>query len=341
MRNRRKAAQQEKMKSRDSDKTSPLPTSPGSCLSLSKIHSDGVLVVDKPAGISSAGMVARVKKLLGAKKVGHAGTLDPFATGVLVCCVNQGTRLARFFLHGEKKYEAVLELGIETDTQDLTGTVTSKSEDTDFDERTIREIFERFQGEIRQHPPVYSALKHEGTPLYKLARQGKAVQKPPRQVFISHLRIIDIKLSEIRFETVCSGGTYIRTLAADIGAALGCGAHLKSLRRLESSGFSIMEAIHQTELEERKQNLEIISMAHALRGMPRYVADELLGRKIKHGTPLTGKDISLKTDSEVSEALPEEVFVKVTDAENNLLAVLTPAGESGKYKYCCVFHGQS
>lgn len=329
------------MKSRDSDKTSPLPTSPGSCLSLSKIHSDGVLVVDKPAGISSAGMVARVKKLLGAKKVGHAGTLDPFATGVLVCCVNQGTRLARFFLHGEKKYEAVLELGIETDTQDLTGTVTSKSEDTDFDERTIREIFERFQGEIRQHPPVYSALKHEGTPLYKLARQGKAVQKPPRQVFISHLRIIDIKLSEIRFETVCSGGTYIRTLAADIGAALGCGAHLKSLRRLESSGFSIMEAIHQTELEERKQNLEIISMAHALRGMPRYVADELLGRKIKHGTPLTGKDISLKTDSEVSEALPEEVFVKVTDAENNLLAVLTPAGESGKYKYCCVFHGQS
>ncbi len=203
----------------------------------------GIFVIDKPENISSAAVVARLKKILGVRKAGHAGTLDPFATGVLVCCVNQATKLARFFLHSNKKYTAVLKLGVETDTQDLTGTVISRCEDINFDEKKIKSVFEKFKGAIEQVPPVYSALKHEGVPLYKLARQGKPVQKPPRPVFISCLNIIEINLPEISFEVSCSGGTYIRTLCADIGAELGCGGHLKELRRTESSGFPLMNLL--------------------------------------------------------------------------------------------------
>ena len=146
----------------------------------------GILVVDKPAGLTSAKVVARVKKLLGARKVGHTGTLDPFATGVLICCINKATKLSRFFLKGWKKYTAVLHLGIETDTQDSTGSVISVVNAVALDERFIRTVFQQFEGTIEQVPPVYSALKHKGVPLYKLARNGKPVQKPARQVTIAY-----------------------------------------------------------------------------------------------------------------------------------------------------------
>ena len=137
----------------------------------------GLLIVDKPAGISSAKVVARVKALLKAKKVGHTGTLDPFATGVLVCCINRATKLARFFLRGNKKYEAVLRLGIETDTQDPTGNITRVCNPGKFSEETIKSVFKRYEGTLTQVPPVYSALKYKGIPLYKLARRDEPVQK--------------------------------------------------------------------------------------------------------------------------------------------------------------------
>ncbi len=210
----------------------------------------GIIIIDKPENITSAGVVARVKRILDVKKAGHCGALDPFATGVMVICINQATKLAGFFLKGEKKYEAILELGAETDTQDLTGNVISTSEVADIPMETIRGVFKRFEGDIDQSPPVFSALKHKGTPLYKLARSGKPVQKPPRPVNIIRLAILEASLPEIRFEVTCSAGTYIRTLAADIGAALGCGAYLKALRRTESSGFSLEEALTIPEFEE-------------------------------------------------------------------------------------------
>ncbi|MEJ2655668.1 MAG: tRNA pseudouridine(55) synthase TruB [Desulfobacterales bacterium] len=296
----------------------------------------GVLVVDKPAGISSAKVVARVKKLLKAKKVGHTGTLDPFATGVMVCCINRATRLAGFFLRGNKKYEASLHLGIETDTQDSTGKTTRRCNQVEFSEKTIKSVFKRYEGTLTQLPPVYSALKYKGIPLYKLARSNKPVQKPARKVSIIDLKILEIHLPTIRFEVLCSAGTYIRTLCADIGASLGCGGHLKDLRRIESSGFTIKEAITIEELKDltlsNKIYNRIISMSNALKDFPCHTADNILTHKIKHGFILSKNDIKFEP-ANVSEG-----FMKIVDTEKQLIAVLKYAKNRSKYDYCCVFN---
>jgi tRNA pseudouridine55 synthase len=296
----------------------------------------GIIVVDKPPGITSAKVVARVKKLLNAKKAGHTGTLDPLATGVLVCCINQATRLSRFFLHGKKKYEAVLHLGIETDTQDSTGTVTNRYHNVDFSEKTIRSEFKRFEGNIKQLPPLYSALKHKGVPLYKLARRKRPVQKPARQVSIESLKILEIYLPFIRFEVLCSAGTYIRTLCADIGTSLGCGGHLKELRRLESSGFTIADAVTLDGLEEltlsNKSSDRIISMSNALKDMPEYVAGNVLVNKIVQGHILT------KNDFRTERINTFEGFIKIVDTHKTLVAVLKHSKSKNRYTYCCVFN---
>jgi tRNA pseudouridine55 synthase len=271
---------------------------------------NGILLVDKPEGMTSAQVVARIKKLFGVRKVGHTGTLDPFATGILICCINRATRLARFFLHGNKKYEAVLHLGVETDTQDSTGIVTSTCDDVLFSEIKIRSVFNQFKGSIEQIPPVYSALKCKGTPLYKLARRGKPVQKPARRITIFNIEILKIHLPLIHFSVSCSAGTYIRTLCSDIGKRLGCGGHLKELRRIQSSGFSIAEAVKLSELENiavyEKISHRIISMSKALQNMPEHIADRALAKKIMHGYILTKKDLK--------PLQPEttEDFIKIT-----------------------------
>ncbi len=296
----------------------------------------GLLVVDKPVDITSAKVVARVKKLFGASRVGHAGTLDPFATGVLVCCINRATKLARFFLHGNKKYQAVIQLGVETDTQDSTGTVMSTCDAVEFSDTTIRSVLKRFKGTFEQLPPVYSALKFKGIPLYKLARSGKPVQKPARRVSIFHIEILEIDLPLIRFIVSCSAGTYIRTLCADIGASLGCGGHLKELRRIERSGFSISEAVTLSELEElalsEKLSDRLTSMPSALQDLPEYIADKALAEKIMHGNIIAKKDF-----------VPEQTgspqgFIKIVDTNNDLVAVLKYTKESNRYSYCCVFN---
>lgn len=296
----------------------------------------GVIVVDKPPGITSAKVVARVKKLLKARKAGHTGTLDPFATGVLVCCINRATKLSRFFLHGKKKYEAILHLGIETDTQDSTGTVTDTCKTVEFSKETIQSAFSRFEGTIKQLPPVYSALKHKGIPLYKLARSKKPVQKPARPVSIITLKILEIHLPTIRFEVFCSAGTYIRTLCADIGASLGCGGHLKELRRIESSGFTIADAVTLEELEDltlsKKSSDRIISMSNALNGIPEHIADKVLVKKIMHGHIITKNDIMFETINAF------EGFIKIVDTDKKLVAVLQYTKDKNRYDYCCVFN---
>lgn len=296
----------------------------------------GVIVVDKPPGITSAKVVARVKKLLKARKAGHTGTLDPFATGVLVCCINRATKLSRFFLHGKKKYEAILHLGIETDTQDSTGTVTDICKTVDFSKETIQSAFSRFEGTIKQLPPVYSALKHKGIPLYKLARSKKPVQKPARPVSIITLKILEIHLPTIRFEVFCSAGTYIRTLCADIGASLGCGGHLKELRRIESSGFTIADAVTLEELEDltlsKKSSDRIISMSNALNGIPEHIADKVLVKKIMHGHIITKNDIMFETINAF------EGFIKIVDTDKKLVAMLQCTKDKNRYDYCCVFN---
>ena len=295
----------------------------------------GIVVVDKPEGISSAGVVARVKKLFGARKVGHAGTLDPFATGVLICCLNRATRLARFLLKGDKRYAASMVLGTLTDTQDATGTIIEQRGWEGLDHKSIHAAAEKFVGEIEQVPPAYSALKHKGTPLYKLARQGKAVEKPARKVRIDRLEILSIDLPEVRLAVSCSSGTYIRTLCADLGHVLGCGGHLKDLRRDASCGFALESAWSLERLadQERQGRLaeSVVPMNAALPSMPRVAADEGLADKIRHGSPLKEDDFKERP------CVSDQGVFKVVDQDDRLLAVMGESQTPGSYNYCCVF----
>lgn len=306
-----------------------------------EIESSGMLIIDKPAGISSAKVVALLKEKAGLHKVGHTGTLDPFATGVLICCVNQATRLARFFLKGSKKYQGTLILGTETDTLDMTGKVTATCDFFDFPEEHLHSVFRRFVGEIDQVPPVYSALKINGVRLYKLARKGRPVQKSARRVMISSLEILQIDLPKIDFQVSCSAGTYIRTLCADIGRELGCGSHLQRLRRIESCGFSIDQSVTLEEMEllasqgRLKDNL--ICMNDAISAMKGMVADDVILKKILYGQPIMDSDLTGKwIESETKDRF--NGFIKIVDIKNNLLAVMDTQKKDGLYDYCCVFH---
>ena len=302
-------------------------------------ESSGIIVVDKPQNITSARVVAEVKRLLDARKVGHAGTLDPFAAGVLVCCINDATRLARFLLAGNKTYDATLKLGIETDTQDMTGTVTAVKPVKDWPEDTIKLAVKKFEGQIEQQPPVFSALKHKGTPLYRLARKGTPVQKPARRVYISKIKILEVKLPLVHFEVSCSAGTYIRTLCADIGRQLGCGGHLLALTRTESSGFKIQQAIPLKRLEKRvladDSKRYLISMTDALGDMPTCIADQKLIEKIRHGKHLKKSDIEIVQSS--AKFKRQDANIKIVDDENILQAVLNYEKNRDKLSYACVF----
>ena len=301
----------------------------------------GVLVIDKPAGKSSAKTVAIVKKLLGAAKVGHAGTLDPFATGVLICCVNQATRLAQFFLRSRKSYRAVLTLGEQTDTQDATGKVVATSSVPQIQTDRLVEIFKQFEGPIMQQPPVYAALKHKGTPLYKLARKGTPVQKPPRPVAISNIHITAVQLPDIQFDVICSAGTYVRTLCADIGQRIGCGGHLSALCRTATSGFTLAEAMPPEALEayaSPEQRFALLTpMAAALKEMPEYEADQDVLQRIAHGQCLTTEHVPLGSIDESASATFGS-YLKVVDARQKLRAVIKSATDRTAYDYCCVFH---
>ncbi|MFZ0611671.1 MAG: tRNA pseudouridine(55) synthase TruB [Desulfobacterales bacterium] len=295
----------------------------------------GIIVLDKPAGMSSAKAVAAVKRLLKARKLGHAGTLDPFATGVLVCCLNQATRLAQFFLHGPKKYHAVMHLGIETDTQDVTGQVVASTATATLDSDRVVAIVRQFEGAYWQQPPAYSALKLGGVPLYRYARAGHAIQKPPRRVEIGAIRILDIELPFVRFEVDCSAGTYIRTLCADIGRRLGCGGHLRELRRLASGRFTIADAVTLPDLEvltqENRVAQRIVAMADALPEIPGIVANKSLTHTVKHGKVVRKCDVS------GGGAEGAQDLLKILDARGNLLAILKIDEGNEAFRYVCVF----
>jgi tRNA pseudouridine55 synthase len=300
---------------------------------------NGIIVVNKPADMTSASVVAFVKRKMKAKKVGHTGTLDPFAEGVLICCINKATRLARFLLCGEKTYDAVLKLGEETDTQDSTGCVIAVGNPAELTHEAIKSEFNRFKGTIEQRPPVYSALKHKGEPLYKLARRGQPIQKPARRVLISSIKIREINIPFINFEVSCSAGTYIRTLCADIGRSLACGGHLHTLKRTHASGFTLQQALTLSQVEQftlaGTLSRHVIPMADALGQMIGIRADTALKKKIRTGCRLTLTDVNLNGVIEPSSTPP--VFVKIVDRGNNLMAVIEYNCETGRLDYCCVF----
>jgi len=296
---------------------------------------DGVIIIDKPADISSAAVVNRIKRLSGVRKAGHTGTLDPFATGVLICPINRATRLARFFLNDRKRYAATLRLGIETDTQDHTGSPVAVLPVGDIPAETITRVVDGFVGQTEQLPPVYSALKHNGVPLYRYAREGRPVQKAARPVHISSIIIRSIRLPDIDFEVECSSGTYIRTLCTDIGKALGCGGHLTALARLKSSGFAMDEAISLARVEEKAAADQlsdcVIPMTDALRGIATLRVNDELREKIGYGRQLTVLDIPMSDD------MRDRPYIKLTDGENRLLAVVHVPDNKIEYQYCCVF----
>ena len=296
---------------------------------------NGIVVVDKPDGLSSAAVVARIKRLLEVPKVGHTGTLDPFATGVLICCLNRATRLARFFLKGGKTYEGVLHLGVETDTQDATGIVTGTRPVDRITPAMVMQTAQQYTGDILQVPPSYSALKHGGTPLYKLARRGVVVEKPARQVTIDRLKILDVNLPDVRFAVTCSSGTYIRTLCDDMGRSLGCGGHLKTLRRTDCCGFTSGDAVSLERLEalshQGRSGEVVIGMNAALHFMPEMIADDALARRIGNGTRL------LPGDFPVRPAVSEQGLFKIVDRDRRLLAVMGEPTSGDHYIYYCVF----
>ena len=214
---------------------------------------DGFIVIDKPAGLTSHDIVARVRRILGQKKAGHTGTLDPFATGVLPVAVGEGTKAIPFLDEAVKEYRAAMVLGATTDTQDCTGRVENEGDWTQLSAEAVRDVFDSYLGKSKQIPPMYSAVKQGGVPLYRLARKGYEVEREPREIEIYSLMIDQMDLPRIEFTVSCSRGTYVRTLAHDMGERLGCGAHLAALRRTLSGPFDLSRAVTLEELTRLKE----------------------------------------------------------------------------------------
>ena len=204
---------------------------------------DGVLLVDKAEGMTSHDVVALIRRKLEIRKVGHCGTLDPIATGLLLLTLGRGTKIQDLLMSEDKEYAGTLMLGVTTGTQDRQGEVIDQRPVPVLEENQIRAAFEKFRGDFYQMPPMVSAIKHGGVPLYKLARQGKVVEREPRLVHVYRYAVDRIALPEIDFNVVCSKGFYVRTYVHDIGEELGCGGHLKSLRRVKSGRFDVDQAI--------------------------------------------------------------------------------------------------
>ncbi|MGD2124729.1 MAG: tRNA pseudouridine(55) synthase TruB [Desulfobacteraceae bacterium] len=248
---------------------------------------DGIVLIDKDEGESSFSVVKRVKRILGVKKAGHAGTLDPFATGLLVVLLGQGTKLSSYLMAGGKTYRATLRLGVETDTIDPTGRVVRTRPVPVFKPEYIKEKASGFIGEIEQVPPAFSALKYEGKRAYKLARKGIQVALRKRKVKIHHLEIISFDLPEVTILVACSGGTYIRSLADDMGKALGSGAHLRALKRLSVGSFSVKDALRSGEMElgphESPLQDRIIALRDAIPDMEEAQVDAWTAQKIRKG----------------------------------------------------------
>jgi tRNA pseudouridine55 synthase len=247
---------------------------------------DGVLLVDKPAKMGSAEVVRAIKRLVKPRRVGHLGTLDPFATGLLPILIGEATKLAPFLEPGRKQYEGIIALGAETDSYDATGQVVARAPVPPLEPAAVVAVARRFVGEISQVPPIFSALKRAGVPLYKLARRGDQVEPPPpRIVRIEALELDLVDSEHLRLGLTCSPGTYVRTLARDIGRALGTMAYLAQLRRSATAGFVIAQAHGLQELMDEPEHLarHVIPMAEALTGMVRVEVDEWSERRLRHG----------------------------------------------------------
>lgn len=281
---------------------------------------DGILIIDKPEGLTSHDVVARVRRALHTKRVGHTGTLDPFATGVLVLLIGKATRLAQFLDKDEKEYEAVIQFGFETDTGDKTGMRTAKCglRNEEIAERLAttdwQNVLSEFRGEIEQIPPMYSAKKLAGKKLYELARQGKEIERKPIKVIVHELEIIDdakwsTPQSAVRIRVVCSAGTYIRTLAEDIGRRLGIGAHLIELRRTRAGKFTLDESENVRDLDA--STVKLLPIEEAISHLPEFVLSDERVEKTRNGMTTRTNGNQFRSDE----------IVRMVDHKGKLIAI--------------------
>ena len=279
---------------------------------------DGVLVVDKPAGPTSHDIVDRARRALQTRRVGHTGTLDPFATGVLALCVGRATRLARFLTAGEKAYSATVRLGFATTTDDLTGDPLEPERPVELTEAALREALALLVGTFDQVPPAFSARQVGGRRLYELARRGEAVARAATPVTVYALELVARGRNTLELELRCSAGTYVRALARDLGERLGTGAHLLALRRTRSGGFDIGQAVPGDALEGAAARL--VPLSGLLLELPAVVVGEEGQRRIGHGRELGREHVR----SGFPEAPVERV--RLLDGSGQLLALATPSG---------------
>ncbi|MFP3928729.1 MAG: tRNA pseudouridine(55) synthase TruB [Desulfobacteraceae bacterium] len=302
---------------------------------------EGVLLVDKAPGETSFDVVRKVRRAARTKKVGHGGTLDPFSTGLLVLMLGQATKLSPFIMAGDKRYLATIRLGVETDTHDPEGRVVREGEVPDLDEARIQEVLNGFLGEISQVPPVFSAVRVDGERAYKLARQGVEFTLDERTVTIYEARVRAVDLPEFTVEVACSSGTYLRSLAFDLGRALGTTAHLSFLRRLESGGFRVEDALSSESLtgSEGAVGLEehLIPLFRALPAARRIKVDQVLAKKIRNGYQPAGLEMGLAPGNSLS--VDETLRVVCGD---DLVAVAkvipSPVGQGGRPRIMRVFN---
>lgn len=288
---------------------------------------DLVINLNKPKGITSQEATSKVKKILRAKKAGHTGTLDPTATGVLLVCTNRATRFATYFSELNKQYRAVIKLGETTDTQDAEGTIIEKKDTIEVDEIVLKKTLQSFVGKVLQTPPMFSALKFRGKPLYTYAHKGVDIPRKPREVIIHSLELQDINLPFARFNVTCSKGTYIRTLCHDIGRQLSTGAHLFELKRTAIDLFSIQESLSIEELHTLRDDLSktgqplhdfkgVYTLDSALSWMPELKVSYSQIKAVKNGNPIRAPH-----GNGFPDVLKTAAGIKVKSPEGELLAV--------------------
>lgn len=293
----------------------------------------GVLNLNKPAGMTSHDVVDAVRKILGVQRVGHTGTLDPQATGVLPLCVGRATRIAQFLTQADKEYVMTLRLGITTDTLDATGQETGRAEEVRVGQEDFLAILPRFVGEIQQTPPIYSAKKYQGERLYRLARRGQTVERRPVTIRVYALEMLEFAPPFVRLKATCSKGTYARSLCDDIGRVLGCGGHLHALTRTRSGRFSIQDVVTLEELEARTREGRLgevlIPIADALAHLPAVRVAPEAGPLILHGNAVAAA-LVVHFPAEVARG----TVVRVLGYRKQLLSLAQTAVASGEFAAC-------
>lgn len=291
----------------------------------------GVLILDKPEGFTSFDLVARARRRFGTRRIGHTGTLDPMATGVLPLCIGQATRIAQFLTCDDKVYEATLALGASTDTQDRTGRIVETAPVPSLTTGDLERALDRFRGEIAQVPPMFSAIRVNGERLHALARRGESIERPARRVTIHALDLLAHEGTCLRVRIACSKGTYVRTLAHDLGERLGCHAHLTALRRLRAGRFGLdgalsleaMEALSDGALESK-----LIGEREALGDLPEVLLDAAMERCVRHGQKFSAAELQ----ENAARPLPEQRAIRLTSRQSGrLLALAERRGGSMRY----------